>query len=379
MAEKRDYYDILGVSRNASADEIKAAYKRLAKQYHPDVSNDPKAKEKFQEALEAYGVLSDGQKRKNYDQFGHAAEQFQGYRGFEGFGQGMDFDFSDLFSGMGGFEDLFREFGFAAQGGAGTSRKRFRHGNNLRIDLNIGFEEAAFGAKKDVEIEHLEKCEECNGTGSKDGGETNCPTCNGHGIVERMQRTPFGIFSTRTTCPKCGGYGKIIKNPCPKCSGKGIVRKRRKIEVDIPAGVNTGNHLRLQGMGDTGEQGGRAGDLFVVLFVEKHNIFKRDGADLFAEIPISFSEAALGAEVDAPTLKGTVKLKIPVGTQTGTIFRLKGKGIKDLDSGKIGDEFMKIFVETPQGLSKEQRKLFEELLKMNGTKEKRKSFFHRFK
>ncbi len=375
MAEKRDYYDVLGISRSASTDDIKAAYKHLAKQFHPDVSNDPKAKEKFQEVLEAYSVLSDEQKRKNYDQFGHAAEQFQGYQnaGFSGFGQGMDFDFSDLFSGMSGFDGLFREFGFG--GAARSARARSRRGNNLRVDLNLGFEEAVFGAKKEIEIERLEKCDACNGTGSKDGGETNCPACNGHGVIERMQHTPFGLFSTRSTCPKCRGAGKIIKNPCGKCNGKGTVRKRIKIEVSIPAGVNTGNHLRLQGMGDAGEKGGQAGDLFVVLFVEKHAFFKRDGKDLFVEIPISFAEAVLGAEIEAPVLKGSVKLKVPAGTQSGTIFRLKGKGVKDLDSGRTGDEFVKVNVETPQGISKEQRKLFEELSKKENIAEKRKTFF----
>jgi molecular chaperone DnaJ len=376
LAEKRDYYDVLGVQKGASKEEIKDAYKHMAKQFHPDVSSDPKAKEKFQEVLEAYSVLSDEQKRSNYDQFGHAAEQFQGYQG-QGFGQGMDFDFSDLFSGMGGFEDLFREFGFAGAGER-PGRRKSRHGGNLRVDLNISFEEAAFGVKKEIELERLEKCDECNGKGSKSDGETTCPTCGGHGVIERMQRTPFGIFSTRTTCPKCQGYGKIIKNPCPKCNGKGIIRKKKKIEVNIPAGVNTGNHLRLQGMGDAGELDGQAGDLFVVLFVEKHKFFKRDGPDVFAEIPISFAEAALGTEVDAPTLKGEVKLKIPAGTQSGTIFRLKGKGIKDLDSGKQGAEFIKILIETPQNLSKEQKKLFEELKKMNGIKEKRHGLFGRF-
>jgi molecular chaperone DnaJ len=368
------------VKRNATDAEIKEAYKNLAKKYHPDVNKDSGAEEKFKEALEAYHVLSDPQKRANYDQFGHAAEQFQGYRGFEGFGTGMDFDFEDLFNGFGrgfgGLEDLFREFGI---GGAGGGRRE-RRGESIRMDLNISLEEAAFGVKKEIEVERLESCDACNGTGARHGsGLTSCPKCNGKGAVERVQRTPFGIFSTRTVCGRCGGEGKIIKEPCTKCNGSGRMLRRRKIEVKIPAGVNTGNHLRLKGEGNAGEKGAGHGDLFVVVFVEPHKLFKRDGRDIFIEIPISFAEAALGAEVEAPTLRGTAKIKVPAGTQTHTIFRLREQGIKEPGSSALGDEYVKVIVKTPEKMQRGQRELFEEMQRQEKLGEERKSFFEKLK
>lgn len=381
MAEKRDYYDVLGVSKNASPDEIKSAYKALAKQLHPDVSKDSKAKEKFQEVLEAYTVLSDSQKRQNYDQFGHAAEGFAGYRGFEGFGgfgSGVDFDFSDLFENFSGFEG----FGsFADLFGGSGRRNRDRSGENLRLDLSISFEEAAFGTTKTIEIERVEECPSCNGTGAEkgDSGKKTCFRCNGKGILQQTQRTPFGIFSSQTTCPTCRGEGKVIEKACKGCNGKGRVRKIHSVSVKIPAGIETGMHLRLAGEGNAGIGRGKKGDVFVVIFVEKHKFFKRDGADLFFESPISFSEAALGTELEVPTLKGKAVLKIPAGTQTDTIFRMKGKGVFDLNSEKTGDQFVKVKVLTPERLSREERELFEKLARKNGVKEKRKGAFKFFK
>jgi len=239
MSEKRDYYEVLGIGKSASADEVKASYKRLAKQFHPDVSSDPKAKEKFQEILEAYNVLSDEQKRANYDQFGHAAEGFSGYQGFRGFGgQGMDFDFSDLFENFSGFEG-FGEFADLFGGGR-ARRSQDRSGENLRVDISISFEEAVFGAAKKIEVERIEECAICKGSGASTGtGKKTCSTCKGHGMVQRTQQTPFGYFATQSTCPKCGGSGEVIEKPCKHCNGKGRIRARRTVEVKVPAGIET--------------------------------------------------------------------------------------------------------------------------------------------
>lgn len=374
MADKRDYYEVLGVSKSASADDIKGAYKHLAKQFHPDVSKDPKAKEKFQEVLEAYHVLSDSQKRQNYDQFGHAAQGFSGYQGggFEGFsGAGMDFDFSDLFENFGSFSDIF---------GGGSRRSRGpATGENLRVDLSITLRDAAKGVSKEIQVERTEECEHCNGTGSEKGSKReNCATCKGRGVVQNAQRTPFGIFSVQTTCPKCKGEGSVVKNPCKTCHGKRIQKKSRGIKVDIPAGIETGMHLRLSEEGNASSSGGKNGDLFVVIFVETDEVFKRDGADLFVEVPLSFSQAALGSELKVPTLDASATVKIPPATQTGTIFRLKNMGIKDLKTGEKGDEFVKVLVVTPSKLSSEERELLEKLGKNNDSK-KRGGLFDKLK
>ncbi len=373
MPEKRDYYDVLGLKKGASVDEVKKAYKELAKKYHPDLNKEAGAEEKFKEILEAYQVLSDPQKKQNYDQFGHAAEGFQGFRGFRGFGaRGFDFDFSDIFESFGGssFGDLFKE-------AFGQGRTGPRQGSNLRVDLSISFEEAAFGTEKTVQVERIEECEKCRGIGGQ--GEEECSQCGGNGIIRNTRRTPFGMFTTQTSCGKCSGTGRTIKNVCRKCRGKGRVRERRTIKVKIPAGINNGNHLRLSGEGNAGLNGGKAGDLFVVVFVEEHEIFKRDGADIFAEVPISFAEAALGTKLDVPTLKGEATIKVPAGTQTGTIFRLRGKGVKELQGSGFGDEYVKVIVQTPSKLSKKQRELLEEIAKEEKLKKERSSFFDRFR
>lgn len=373
MAEKRDYYEILGLNKGASEQEIKSAYKKLAKKYHPDISKDKNAEEKFKEVLEAYSVLRDPQKKANYDEFGHAAEGFQGFKGFGGQGfSGFDF------SGMGfDFDDLFKGFGFGDMFGS-RQRRGPRKGVDLRFDLSIKFEEAVFGAKKEIEIERVEACDKCNGTGSEEkDGLINCPQCQGSGMQTSSQRTPFGTFTTRTTCRKCSGEGKTIKNPCSKCSGTGRIKKKRKIMVSIPEGIQNGAYLRLQGEGNAGERGAGNGDLFVVIFIEPHEFFRRDQSDVYGEVPITFSTAALGEEIEVPTLKGKAKLKIPSGTQTGTIFRLKDKGIKDIEIGGFGDEYIKVIVRTPEKMSKKQKKVFEELKEEEGKSDN--GLFKKFK
>jgi len=366
MTTKRDYYEILGLKKGASAEEVKAAYKKLAKKFHPDISKEDNAEEKFKEVLEAYSVLSDEQKKANYDQFGHAAE------GFQGTGQG-GFDFSGM-----DFDDLFSNFGF---GDIFGSRKRKRgptKGVDLRFDLNISFEEAVFGTKREIGIERVESCDKCNGTGSEEkDGLIQCSQCQGSGMQTSSQRTPFGTFTTRTTCRKCGGEGKTVKNPCTKCNGTGRTKKTRKITVKIPEGIQNGAYLRLHGEGNAGERGAGNGDLYVVIFIEPDEFFKRDNTDIYGEVPITFSTAALGGEIDVPTLKGKAELKIPSGTQTGTIFRLKGKGIKDIERGGYGDEYIKVIVRTPEKLSKKQKKLFEEI--KEGEKQKENGFFRKFR
>lgn len=375
---KRDYYDILGVSRDASEDEIRKAYKRLAKKYHPDISTEPNAEEKFKEIQEAYSVLSDKQKRQAYNSFGHGFEGFKGFQrssGFSGTGgfSGFDFDFSDIFNAFtgSGFSDIFGE-GFRHESGP-------RSGSDIKVTLSVSFEEAAFGTEKEIVIERTALCSACNGKGYiKESDVQTCPACHGSGRTVRARRTMFGVFQTVTTCNKCGGTGKIVKNPCKKCNGKGFVREKNRVKVKIPAGINSGNYLRLKGQGNAGQRGGRYGDVYVVIFVEPHEIFKRDNSDVYCEIPISFSEAALGSEIEAPTLYGMAKLRVPPGTQSGTIFRMKGKGIKKLNSSGKGDEYVKVILETPKSLSREERELFKELLKKEKTRNNRKSFFEKF-
>jgi len=377
LSEKRDYYEILGLHKGASEQEIKSAYKRLAKKFHPDISKEEHAEEKFKEVLEAYSVLIDPQKKQNYDQFGHAAEGFQGFQGFssEGF---SGFDFSGKGTGF-DFDDLFNSFGFGDVFGSRAKQKRRpRKGVDLRFDLNIGFEEAVFGIKKEIELDRVESCDKCSGTGSEEkDGLVNCSQCNGTGMQTSAQRTPFGTFTTQTTCRKCRGEGKTVKNPCTKCNGNGRIKKGRKIMVQIPEGIQNGAYLRLAGEGNAGERDAGNGDLYVVIFIEPHEFFKRDEADVYGEVPINFSVAALGGEIEVPTLKGKAELKIPSGTQTGTIFRLKDKGIKDIENGGYGDEYIKVIVRTPEKMSKKQKEVFEELREIEGKTEN--GLFKKFK
>ena len=378
MAEKRDYYDVLGVNKNASAAELKEAYKRLAKKFHPDVSKEPHAEEKFKEANEAYSVLSDAEKKANYDRFGFAGPGGAGFdgAGFGGF-QGADFDFDSLFGNLGGFGfgDLFGE----AFGGGRRRPRGPVQGDPIKVEVSLSFEEAAFGATKEIEVERHEACEACGGSGSKGGERTACGKCRGSGMVQHVQRTAFGLFSTTSPCHACQGKGSVARDVCLKCRGHGKVNAVRKIQVKVPPGVWTGNHLRLTSEGNAGERGGRPGDLFVVLFVEPHDVFRRDGADVYCKVPLGFAEAALGAEIEVPTLEGRARLKVPPGTQTGTVFRLKGKGVKELDSNRFGDEYVKVFVKVPEKLGKEERELLERLAELDGKNLRDDSLLGKFK
>jgi molecular chaperone DnaJ len=368
MAEK-DYYKILGVSKDASKEEIKKAYKKLAKKYHPDINKDNDAAEKFKEINEAASVLGNDQKRQRYDQFGTTANGFNNSQGF---------DYSDFSSFAEGFdfEDIFDSF-FGGNFGFGRRQSRQRSGSDLRYDIEIELEDAAFGTKKSIIVPKLDTCPECDGKGAKSNEDIEtCPDCHGSGYVKKQTRTPFGIFATTTECRKCSGSGKFIKNPCRKCSGSGRVEVEKKITVEIPAGISDNNRIRLTGEGEAGFKGAPNGDLYVVVHINSHKIFEREGDDIHLEMPISFSIAALGGEIDVPLLKGKTKLKIPPGTQTDTIFRLKDKGIPHLHGSGKGSEMVKVIIQTPRRLSKKQKELLEEFRK---EEKKDKNFINRLK
>ncbi len=370
----KDYYEILGVERNATQEEIKAAYKRLAKKYHPDLNKEPGAEEKFKEIQHAYSVLGDETKRKNYDQFGQEAENFQGFSGFGS--HEANFDFEDIFDSM-GFGSAFEEFftGFGRE-----HRRRPRRGEDIVIRLNISFEEAVNGGKKKIEFERYEECNTCKGSGAKPGSKIiKCQKCNGTGVGKTIRRTFIGVIQTQTTCSKCGGEGSYVEQKCEECNGAGKVKRRKTIEIEIPAGIDTGMKLRYAGNGNIGDKGQGYGDLIAIVYVEPHEVFKRDGQDIFMEANISFSEAALGSEIEVPTLKGKAILKIPAGTQSGTIFKMNGRGIKSVHGNYFGDQYVKVFVKTPVKLSKKMKELLEELAKEEKTSVERKDFFGKFK
>jgi molecular chaperone DnaJ len=349
---KRDYYEVLGVDKNASDAEIKSAFRKLAKKYHPDVSKEPDAEEKFKEAQEAYAVLSDATKRSQYDQFGHAAFQ-NGSSGASGFDFG-DFDFSDIFG------DLFgSSFGF----GSRKSSNRAKRGSDSLMRMNLTFDEAVFGCKKDIKLDINENCSECNGKGGH--GEKTCPTCGGSGVETVEQRTMFGVFQSRTTCHTCGGSGHSFESKCSKCRGTGKIKENKTIEVKIPAGVNTGNRLRLAGKGEAGINGGPNGDVYLEFIVKEHPLFERDEDDIYLSLPITITEAVLGCKKDIPTLYGNVKLTIPSGSSTNDKHRLKGKGIENVNNHIKGDMYVILNVIIPKKISKEQKKLFESLSKTN--------------
>ncbi|MBD3310720.1 molecular chaperone DnaJ [Candidatus Woesearchaeota archaeon] len=361
MAEK-DYYEILGVSKDASKEEIRKAYKKLAKKYHPDLNKGEGAAEKFKEISEAAAVLGDDQKREQYDRFGKTADQFSG--GF----QGQDFsDFMSSFSGGGfgfGFEDLFEGL-FAGR----RSRGRSRRGSDLRYDLEIELEDAAKGMKKTIVIPRLDKCDRCGGSGAESEADIEtCDQCKGTGVQTKAMRTPFGMMQARTTCSKCKGQGRFVTKECPVCDGEGRVRKERKIEIEIPEGAEDGIRLRISGEGEAGEKGGPPGDLYVVIHIKPHKVFEREGAELFVDVPLSFATAALGGEIEVPTLEGKAKLKIPSGTQTGTVFRMRDKGLPNMRGFGKGSENVKVVVQVPKKLNKEQKRLLEELEKSLGKK-----------
>ncbi len=378
MANK-DYYEILGLPRNATEADIKSAYKKLAKQWHPDVNKSPDATDKFKELNEAYSVLSNSQKKQTYDQFGSDAVN----QGFQGAGQGgAGFDFSDLFrdgfQGFGGFDgmdDMLR----SAFGQGFSSPREEAQPLHVRADVELTFEEGAFGATKEIEVTRLEECETCNGTGSQSGKKQTCTTCKGRGMETQTRRTPFGLFQTTTMCSRCGGKGQMITDPCKTCHGKGNVQRNKRIEIKIPAGVETGNHLRVPKQGNA--RGGKHGDVYVVLHVKASPIFKRDGTDVYVEQPISFADAALGGEIEVPILGGkTAMLKIPAGTKPGTVFRLRDKGIKFLNETAYGDQFVRVEIDVPSKLSGEEKELLEQWKNLKTEKKptkkgKKKGFF----
>lgn len=363
---KRDYYEILEVSRTASEQEIKTAYRKLAVKFHPDKNpDDPHAEEKFKECAEAYSVLSDAQKRAAYDRFGHAAAGAGA-----GGGQGFGFDPN----GFSNIEDIFDLFGFGdmfGRQGGGRGRSNVQRGADLRYDLEIALEDAAAGKEEKLRIPRLETCDECDGKGAEKGTSAEtCITCQGSGQTRYQQ----GFFSVMRTCPNCAGKGQIIKNPCKKCRGAGRVEREKTLEVKIPAGVETGSRLRVTGEGEAGVNGGPAGDLFVVIHVAEHDTFERQGANLYSAVPVTFSQAALGAEISVKTLDGEEPLKIPAGTQTGTVFRVKNQGMPVLGGRGKGDLFVAATVITPKTLTKEQRKLLEQLAEVEDVEFQDQSF-----
>lgn len=376
--EKRDYYEVLGIQKGASEDEIKKAFKKKAREYHPDLHpNDPSCEEKFKEVNEAYGVLSDPQKKQRYDQFGHAGvdPSYGGgagdMGGFGGFG-----DMGDILEG------IFGGFGFGGAGSRGGNPNAPRRGSDINESVTISFMEACSGKKQEMKVNRMTVCESCHGTGSDGGSSAEiCPDCHGRGSVKAAQRTPFGMISSTKPCPHCGGKGKIIKNPCANCRGAGRVKSVKNITFDIPAGIDNGQTIRIGGQGDCGTNGGPSGDLLVTVRVRNHDLFERDGYDVHCDIPITYTQAVLGDKITVPTIDGSVSYNISEGTQTGTVFRLRGKGIKHINRNDRGDQYVKIYVEVPKNLSKKQKDLlkqFEDSLTEKNYA-KRQSFFDKIK
>lgn len=359
---KRDYYEVLGVDKNASDDEIKSAFRKLAKKYHPDVSKEENAAEKFKEAQEAYAVLSDHDKRAKYDQFGHNAFNTNG-GGFSGF-DGFDFGgMSDI------FEDLFGGMGFSTGGGRRRNANSPRKGNDLLYNLTIDFEEAVYGTKKDITLDMEEECDECHGKGGFDS--KSCPECHGTGSITSEQRTMFGSFLSKTTCPYCHGTGETFEKKCTECHGTGRVKSTKTITVTVPAGIDNENRLRIQGKGEAGVNGGPNGDLYIEFTVREHKYFVREEDDIYIELPLTITEAVLGAKKEIPTLYGNVELTIPASTQNGEKMRLKGKGIENVNTKKKGDMYVITKIIIPEKLTRDQKKLFEELscTPLDGNKE----------
>ncbi len=352
---KRDYYDVLGIEKSASKDEIKKAYRKLSKKFHPDINKEPGADEKFKEITEAYEVLSDESKKAQYDQFGHAGPNqggFNGGGGFSGFG--------------GGFDDIFSTF-FGGGGGRRRDPNAPRQGDDLQYTMTVTFEEAVFGVEKDITIPREEECTTCNGSGAKPGtSRETCSHCAGAGQVNVEQSTPFGRVVNRRTCPHCSGTGKFIKEKCTKCAGNGRVTKNKKINVKVPAGIDEGQQIRLTGQGEAGVNGGPAGDLYIVFRVMQHELFEREGDDIYCEMPVTFVQASLGDEIEVPTIQGKVKLKIPAGTQSGTTFRLRGKGVANVRGYGTGDQHVHVKVITPIKLSEKQKHLLREFAEVSG-------------
>lgn len=375
MAEtKRDYYEVLGLQKTAGADEIKRAYRQLAKKYHPDMNpGDKEAEQKFKEVNEAYAILSDADKKARYDQYGFAGvdPNMGGGAGAGGFGgMGMDFDISDIFGSF---------FG-GGMGGSSQRRNGPVRGEDIHLRVTVSFEEAAFGCKKEVIFSRVEKCAECGGSGAEKGTTPErCTTCNGTGQIRVQQRTALGVFQSSRACDACGGTGKIIKNPCNSCRGTGARKTQKKIEVTIPAGCDDGMMLALREQGSDGRNGGPAGDVIITVNVRPHHIFERDGYDIMCEIPITFPEATLGAEITVPTLEGDVKYTIPEGTQTGTTFTIRGKGIQMINSKNKGDLHFTVVIEVPKSLTEKQKELLRAFSDACGKNNytKKESFFNK--
>ena len=375
--EKRDYYEILGVSRDASKEAIKRAYRRLALKYHPDRNKSPDAAEKFKEISEAYAVLSDDEKRMRYDRFGHAG--ISGRYTWDEIFRGTDFDeiFKDLGFGAGGFDRIFDMFfGSRVRQRYGSQRYGPQRGMDLQHNLQVTLEEAAFGHEAKINIPRTEVCPFCNGTGAKQGTTPRkCPKCNGTGEIRYTSTFGFTHFTEIRTCDSCHGNGTIIDHPCEHCHGTGRVKRARKIMVKIPPGIDSGYSLRLRGEGEPGVHGGPPGDLYVTVYVKPHNVFERDGDDIICEAKIGFSQAALGAEIEVPTLDSKARLKIPPGTQSGAMLRLRRKGMPHLNGFGRGDELVRVIVETPVHLTRRQKELLAELAKETGEKDPSKSWF----
>lgn len=385
MATKRDYYEVLGVPRNASQEEIKKAYRRLAMQYHPDRNpGDKEAEEKFKEAAEAYEVLSDPEKRRRYDQFGHAGMQGTDFREYTDINDIFN-AFRDIFSGTGFGGSIFDDF----FGGSTSTRSRrtgtSQRGSDLRVKIKLTLEEIATGVTKKIKIKRYKKCSSCGGTGAESGsGHRTCPVCNGTGEIRQVSRSVFGQFVNITTCNNCGGEGKVISNPCKICGGEGRVQEEATVNVDIPAGVSTGNYLTLRGEGNAGRRGGSSGDLIVVIEELPHEIFQRQGDDIIFELNLSIPEAVLGGEVEVPTLTGKAKLKLEPGLSHGKILRMKGKGLPNLNTKKQGDQLIVVNIYVPQKISPQEKEMMQNLMNSPNFKpkertKKSKNIFDHFK
>ena len=382
MADKRDYYEVLGLNKGASDDDIKKAYKKQARKYHPDLNPDNKeAEEKFKEVNEAYEVLSDPNKKSRYDQFGHAGVDPN--FGAGGYGGGFDggFDFGDL-------GDIFGSFFGGGFGGGGfgggrrTNPNAPQRGESIRLSVSITFEEAAFGCEKEVSVERMDQCGTCHGNGCAPGTTPEtCPDCHGTGQVQVRRQTPMGVFATTSPCGRCGGKGKIIHQPCSDCRGTGSVRKRKTIKASIPAGIDNGQTISIRGQGHAGKNGGPAGDLLITVTVKPHELFRREGTSVLCDAPITFAQAVLGAELEIPTIDGKVKYDLPEGTQSGTTFRLKGKGIPSINGRGRGDQYVTVYIETPKNLNKEQKEALRKFAEAVGDTnyEERRKFFKKFK
>ena len=357
MADKRDYYEVLGVSKSASKDEIKSAFRKKAKQYHPDLNkDDPSAADKFKEVQEAYSVLSDDDKRRMYDQYGHAgvSSGAGGYSNFGGFGA-SDFDFGDI------FDSFFGASGFGFDGGSSSSSRgsRARRGSDVLMRVHLDFDDAVFGCNKKINVDVVEECNECDGKGGH--GEEKCSTCHGSGTITTEQHTILGSFLSKTTCPDCGGAGKTFKRKCSNCKGTGKVRKNKNLTINIPAGINTGDRLRVSGKGNPGSNGGENGDLYLEFVVDEHDVYIRQDDDIYVEVPLSLTDALLGCKKEIPTLYGNVKINIAPGTNSGDKQRLRGKGVDNKYHNNKGDMYVVFKVYTPKKLTREQKSLIDKL------------------